>query len=84
MASIVAITYVAMFDLTVRLHVVATRKLLATNRTLVALGPMDVGVVPAVRHRLVAADAPIQGRKCAAQLYEQRRIVNVVVTPGAR
>lgn len=70
-----------MFDLAVGLHVVAAGKLLATDGALVALGPVDVGVVPAVRHRLVAADAAVQRREGAGQLDEERRVVDVVVPP---
>lgn len=70
-----------MFDLAVGLHVVAAGKLLAADGALVALGPVDVGVVPAVRHRLVAADAAVQRREGAGQLDEERRVVDVVVPP---
>lgn len=76
----IAILDVRMFDLAMGLHVVASRELLAAHRTLVALRPMDVGMVPAIRNGLVAADATVQRRKRAGQLHKQRRVVDVVVT----
>lgn len=51
---------IRMLDLAMGLHIVATRELLATDGALVALRPMDVGVMPAVRHDLVAADAAVE------------------------
>lgn len=50
-----AILDVRMLDLAMGLHVVAPRELLPAHGTLVTLGPMDVGVVPAIRDDLVAA-----------------------------
>lgn len=70
---------VRVLDLAVGLHVVASRELLAAHRTLVALRPMDVGVMPAIRDGLVTADATVQRRKRAGQLDEQRRVVDVVI-----
>lgn len=75
---------VRVLDLAVRLHVVASRELLAAHRALVALRSMDVRMVPAIRDRFVAADAPVQRRKRAGQLHEQRRIVDVVVASRGR
>lgn len=43
-----AILNVRMLDFAVGLHVVPPGELLPANRTLVALGPVDIGVVPAV------------------------------------
>lgn len=40
--------YIGMLNLTMGFHVISTRKFLSTNRTLMALRPMDVGVVPTV------------------------------------
>lgn len=69
-----------MLDLTVSLHIVAPCKLLAAHRTLVTLGPVNVGVMPPIWHRFVTTYAAIQGRKGARQLDKQRGVVNVVVT----
>lgn len=71
-----------MFDLAMGLHVVAAGELLAAHRALVALRPVDVGMVPTVRDGFVATDAAVQGREGSVQLDEQRRVVNVVVAPG--
>lgn len=79
-----SILNVGMLDLAVRLHVVTTSKLLPTHWTLMALGAMDVGVVPTIGHRFVAADTTVQRGKGAGQLHEQRRIVNVVIASGRR
>lgn len=71
-----------MFDLAVGFHVIATGKLLTAHGALVALRPVDVGVVPAVRDGFVTTDAAVQRREGAGQLDEQGRVVNVVVAPG--
>lgn len=74
-----SVFYVGMLDFTVSFHVVSSRKLLATNGTLMALGPMNVGMMPAIRNGFVATDTTVQCGKSACQLYEQGRIVNVVI-----
>lgn len=75
---------VRMLDLAVGLHVVPARELLPAHRALVALRPMDVGVVPAIRHDLVAAHTTVQGGQRARQLDEQGGVVDVVVSPVGR
>lgn len=79
-----AVFDVGVLDFAVRLHVVASREFLPANRTLVALGTVDVGVVPAIGHRFVAADATVQRGKGAGQLHEQRRVVDVVIASRRR
>lgn len=71
-----------MFDLAMGLHVVAAGKLLATYGALVALWPVNVGMVPTVRNGFMATDATVQGGERSGQLDEQRRVVNVVVASG--
>lgn len=71
-----------MFDLAVGLHVIATGKLLTAYGALVALRSVDVGMVPAVRDGFVTTDATVQRREGSGQLDEQRRVVDVVITPG--
>lgn len=71
-----------MFDLAVRFHVVAAGELLATHGALVALRPVNVGMVPAVRDGFMATDAAVQSGERAGQLDKQGRVVNVVVTSG--
>lgn len=70
---------VGVFYFTVGFHIVSTRKLLPADRTLMTLRPMNVGVMPTIRHDLVAADAAIQGGQRAGQLHEQRGVVDIVV-----
>lgn len=79
-----AIFNVGVLDLAVCLHVVAPREFLAAHGALVALRPMYIGVVPAIGHRFVAADATVQRGKGAVQLHEQRRIVDVVIASRRR
>lgn len=55
----VAILDVGVLDFAVRFHIVAARKLLAADRTFVRLRPMDIGVVPAIRHGFMATDATV-------------------------
>ena len=69
-----------MLYLTVGLHIIAPGKLLPTDGTRVTLGPVNVGVVPAIGHGFVAIYATIKGGKGARQLDKQCRIVNVVIT----
>ena len=64
----VAVLDVGMLDLAMGFHVVAPRELLAADRALVTLGPMDVGVMPAVRDDFIATDTAIEGRQSARDL----------------
>lgn len=68
----VSVFNVGMFNFAMGLHVVATREFLATYRTFMALGPMDVGMMPSIRYSLMATDATIQRWKCPIQLNKQR------------
>lgn len=74
-----AILDVRMLDLAMGLHVVPPGELLTTHGTLMTLGSVDIGVVPAIRHDLIATDTTIECRQCARQLHKECRIVDVMI-----
>jgi len=50
---------VRMLDLTVRLHIVPASEFLPANGALMTLRSMDIGMVPAIGHDLVATNASV-------------------------
>jgi hypothetical protein len=73
--------FIGVLDLAMGLHVIAPRKDLMTHWTLMLLWTMDIGVVPPIGDRFVATHAAIERRKGPGELHEQRRVVNVMITP---
>lgn len=66
----VAIFNVGVFDFAMRFHIVSSREFLAAHGAFMALRPMYIGVVPPIRHRLMATNASIERWKRSRQLNE--------------
>lgn len=78
------ILLVCMFDLEMRLHIIAASEYLATNRAFMLLGSVYVRVMPPIGHRLVARHAAVQCWKSSGKLDEESRVVDIVITPRRR